>query len=124
MSNAAVAYYAAQVRQLALSIYCTHGEHVGHVHARAAIRTTAEVLAEMAGREKAVALLDELSAAVLSQTKLLDMPALLAPTPPIEPPKPPTPQKVSLRDRLYSASFLYGTLFGYWLCILVRAVSK
>jgi hypothetical protein len=121
--NAPLAFYAAQIRLHALQLYATYGEQAGHTHARAAIRTTAEVLAEMAGREKAVALLDELSNAVLIETKLPDMPALVeaAPPPAKESPRRKTPAWV---QSISTAPFLWGTLFGFWLNIMVRALSK
>lgn len=123
MSNAALSYYASQMRQHSLQIYVVNGQHVGHTHARACIREIAEVLAEMAGRESAVALLDEIAQAVLSQTKLPDMRELLAP-----PAAAPAPVPPSRWQRVWAVvsdpRSQYGAVVGFWLAMLPYTVWK
>lgn len=123
MNAASLSHYASQIRQNLLSVYVGHGDHAGNSCARASLRTTAEVLAEMAGREKAVALLDQISDAVLSETKLLELPELLA-LPTLPPPPIPKPRWIpaGLVKGAAHVVLLRGVVIGFWLSIIGRAL--
>lgn len=83
MSDAAIVHYGAQIRQSASAIYCQNGERTGAKCARASLRETAEVIAVIEGRDKAVAFVDELANAVLAELPLAEMKTFIAPAPPL-----------------------------------------